>query len=112
MYFGNFPYFRCVNKTKFLHTVTFVLLTLMFFKVSALHVYGHQDDSLNQIENCKICDSAIENQNAEHLANTSFSVEAPQISIIETVPIFEYSQLFTSPKVHFRLFGRPPPSLG
>ncbi len=84
----------------------------MFFKVSSLHVYTHQDTSTNQIENCKICDSAIENQTAEHLPTSLVFVEFTQKIEVETAPLSCYSKQFTYLKLHFRLFGRPPPAIG
>ena len=83
----------------------------MFFKVSALHVYSHQDSTKNQIENCKICDSAIENQNAKHLSTALAWLEKPFIHKFNVIPFFSHKQKFTTPKLHFRLFGRPPPAL-
>lgn len=101
-----------MDKKKILHTITFVLLTLIFFKVSAIHAYSHQDSASNQIENCKVCDSAIENQNAEHLLSSSDWTEIFQIELVSTAINLDYSQPFTTSKVHFRVFGRPPPTLG
>lgn len=111
MNFRDIAYFRTVDKKKMLHLTSLVLLILMFFKVSAFHVYTHQDNSSNQIENCKICDSAIENQNAEHLSVSTVFVEMPKIASVQTQAILGDTQIFIASKVHFRLFGRPPPTL-
>ncbi|UII75954.1 hypothetical protein LV716_17070 [Flagellimonas sp. HMM57] len=82
----------------------------MLIKVSALHVYAHQDDDCDAIENCEICDIALESQ--------SSGLEIPlQLicsngnSILEIKGFKEKSQVFSSASNTFRLFGRPPPSL-
>ena len=98
-------------KKKGLHIISLLLLTLMFFKVSALHVFTHDDNSSDKIENCKICDSAINNQTAEHDFSSTFSIETPITKSIETAAVIGKSQIFLSSKLHFRIFGRPPPSL-
>lgn len=84
----------------------------MLFKVTAVHVYSHQNDGFDQIENCKVCDVAVENQNAEHLDFDATFYETPQPEAIAPEPFSTISQSVLVYQVHFRLFGRPPPTLG
>lgn len=95
---------------KTIHIVTFAFLALMLFKVSSFHVYTHQDTSLDQIENCKICDSAIENQDAEFLSSALECFDVSQNLVFEEKNLSKAQQSFTTVKLHFRFFGRPPPS--
>ncbi|WP_461444985.1 hypothetical protein [Maribacter sp.] len=99
-------------KKKAPYLISLLLLILMFFKVSAVHVYTHEDTSTDQIENCKICDSAIENQDIEHLSTASVTIDAnPQL--FSTPPKIAYVPLsITTSLAHLRLFSRPPPALG
>lgn len=95
---------------KTIHIITFAFLALMLFKVSSFHVYTHQETASDQIENCKICDSAIENQDTEFLTNTFEGFDIPQNFLFEEKNLFKVQQSRTSIKLHFRLFGRPPPT--
>lgn len=94
---------------KTIHIVTFAFLTLMLFKVTSFHIYTHQDTSQDQIENCKICDSAIENQDEELLTGTLECFDVSQNLVFEEKNLSKAQQSCTSTKLHFRLFGRPPP---
>ena len=38
----------------------------MLVKVTSFHVYSHQDNKVDTIENCSICELAVQNQNAEY----------------------------------------------
>jgi hypothetical protein len=87
---------------------SFVLLALIAFKVSATHVYAHQEDSV-QVEDCELCEHAIQNQNAEFSAIVQ--LEVPENS---TVPIAKVINIvFDGPEVSNDvvtfLFTRPPP---
>ncbi|WP_394748702.1 hypothetical protein [Spongiimicrobium salis] len=88
---------------------SFVLFTLMVFKVSALHVYSHQND--DSVEQCSICDVAIHSQDVE--LSTPPQIILP--NTVEFIPISEerFNTVFTLvlPKVCHTLYGRPPPAL-
>lgn len=112
MKFLDFPYFRCTYMKNFQHFFSFLLVAMLLLKVSAAHVYVHQDSVFDQIENCKICDSAIENQNAEHNANNGFTFQISHNIVFHGNQITKDSDSLFSSQLHFRLFGRPPPSLG
>ncbi len=109
MIFYSFYYFRIVKRNLFTNCIAILLFTLMLFKVSSFHVYTHQDSTSDDIENCSVCELAIENQNTEYL------VIAPQIllnTILETnreVLTYEYRVAVTSSHFCYDLFGRPPP---
>lgn len=83
----------------------------MFFKVSSFHVYTHDDSSSDQIENCKVCDVAIENQDVEFQLNASVSIPSYQNFELVEIKTATLNQVDTSLDLHFRLFGRPPPSV-
>lgn len=89
-----------------------VLFALLWVKVSAFHVYAHQDDATNEIENCKVCHLMVESQSVEEQIAPAPSFDTPHIEIISRASIFENKIVVVSPLLHARLFGRPPPSLG
>ena len=89
---------------------SFVLLALITFKVSATHVYAHQEDNV-QVEDCELCEHAIQNQNAEFSA-------IPQLEVPEnsTVPIANAINIvFEGPEISDDVvsfpFTRPPPAV-
>jgi len=92
--------------------VAFVLLVLMLFKVSSFHVYSHQDDSAEDIENCNICELAIENQNNDFVFTASqiINTTITDIKILEQPS--SYDLVVTSSFLRSNFFGRPPPNMG
>lgn len=97
-------------KNRLAQILAFAFIALMLFKVSSFHVYSHQDNSADQIENCKICDAAIENQNGEHLLSDFEWHETPVVSYYKLPILVNVTSVHLSNKLHFRLFGRPPPA--
>ena len=94
--------------SKILFSLGFLLL--MLFKVSALHIYEHGDESKTH-EECHLCDLAMENQVAE----LHFS---PQVDFPENISLSiqnditnNFSEAITDLAYQFGLFSRPPPSL-
>ncbi|NAY91042.1 hypothetical protein GTQ34_03840 [Muricauda sp. JGD-17] len=86
-----------------------LFVSLMLLKVSALHVYSHQDDKGDTIENCQICNILAENQTAEvPLASTSdfTAVLIPTITIevVYEQPVFKRQQHT------LHCISRPPPT--
>jgi len=81
----------------------------MLIKVTSFHVYSHEDNSIDNIENCSICDMAIQNQNSE------FTFVAVLLFIL--LPLITFSGksitplVLEAPSFYFRYatFGRPPP---
>ncbi len=86
-----------------------MLFTLMLIKVTSFHIYTHQDNSLDTIENCNICNIAIQNPHAEYL----FTAIVGFIFITIFILFKERPSLFVSetPSSFLRIsfFGRPPP---
>ena len=82
----------------------------MLVKVSSFHVYTHQDTSTDEIENCIVCDLAIENQEVEFLSTSFPSIEPNTIFKSLEKKVVVLNQINTSLYLHFRLFGRPPPA--
>ncbi|UII79713.1 hypothetical protein [Flagellimonas sp. CMM7] len=86
----------------------FIFVSLMFVKVSALHVYAHQDGDQEKIENCKICDLAVENQNME--LNQVSNPEAFHSTFLNSIDNnFYYISLSIEKDFSYYLFSRPPP---
>lgn len=86
----------------------FIFVSLMFVKVSALHVYAHQDGDQEKIENCKICDLAVENQNTE--LNQVSDSEAFHPTFLNPIDNnFYFISLNTKTDFSYYLFSRPPP---
>ncbi|SFR84537.1 MULTISPECIES: hypothetical protein [Maribacter] len=81
----------------------------MLIKVTSFHVYTHQDNTVDTIENCSICDLAVQNQNSE------FTFVAILMLVLLSVIIFTGKKLsplvFEAPSFYFQyaIFGRPPP---
>lgn len=86
----------------------FIFVSLMFVKVSALHVYSHQDGDQEKIENCKICDLVVENQGVElnQVANSE-AFHPTFLSLQDNN--FYYISLNTKKDFSYHLFSRPPP---
>lgn len=83
----------------------------MIFKVTSFHVYAHEDNTSDTIENCQICELAVQNQSLEFLPiaivvflTTAFLTPYREISFSS---VTESSSSF----LRFRLFGRPPPQI-
>jgi len=91
--------------------VALVLFLLMLCKVSAFHVYTHQDEAANEIENCSVCDVALENQYSElHFPATYDSLQIIAFDTSSennfTKKVLIYNGLRFS-----ELYCRPPPSV-
>jgi hypothetical protein len=93
-------------------TIVVVFLSLFFFKVSAFHVYAHQQNTDYQVEACGYCDLAVENQQTE----LAPAPAAPEIST--PYPKLPVTQITLPPAVIAssphpgHLFTRPPPTAG
>ncbi len=83
----------------------------MVLKVSSFHVYTHQDDAQDTIENCAVCDVAIENQDLD------FLFPSPQATVNSTFDYATYEQpvikdlVVPSFLLRNSFFGRPPPGV-
>lgn len=111
MIFSSFDYFRRVKGKLVKYSISFLLFTLMLFKVSSFHTYAHHDDSANDIENCSICDLAIENQNTE-FQFTATEIEHQRITSSTTDSIItSYIPFYKTAPSNYGIFGRPPPAL-
>lgn len=92
-------------------TIVVVFLSLLFVKVSAVHVYAHQNTDY-QVEICGYCDLAIENQQSELTpAHTT-----PELSATHSeLPVTEIAQAVEVViSIHHSsyIFTRPPPMAG
>jgi len=91
-------------------SIIILLLGLLFIKVSAFHVYEHQDAD-NQIEVCGYCDLAIENQQTELSPGFSVPEFVPQPLIQLTAKIRPQSDLVRSEHLTSFILTRPPPAV-
>ncbi|PKA99831.1 hypothetical protein B0O79_3553 [Flavobacteriaceae bacterium MAR_2009_75] len=95
---------------KYQKIFTFFLFTsLMLVKVSAFHVYTHQDTAKTSVENCKWCALAVENQNAAHLSVSDLDFSPNQVTVHENQLFADISELFLVDDTKSDLFSRPPP---
>lgn len=95
---------------KYQKIFTFFLFTfLMLVKVSAFHVYTHQDTENTAVENCKWCALAVENQNAAHLEVSGLDFSPNLLTVLENQLFIEISELFLVNDTKSDLFSRPPP---
>lgn len=89
----------------------FVMLTsLMLVKVSAFHVYSHQEDHNDTVENCHLCDIAMENQSMDMFINGDVVTPQNVTPTIEEPPKMAPISVITDTST-FLLFSRPPPTL-
>ncbi|WP_430908803.1 hypothetical protein [Maribacter sp. 2-571] len=100
-----------MKRNRYYIQISFVLLTLLLVKVTSLHVYTHAEDCDTSIEQCAICDVALENQQPYQLSDSVYEFRFVDIPIVTTVN-YGYRSLSESPLSRFSLFGRPPPFLG
>ncbi len=85
-------------------------LALMLVKVSALHIYSHEDFEEDTVEKCAFCDLAIENQNAEMLFDNATEVAFQQLFSFEDSPLPLKQDIFSTTEENLYLFLRPPPT--
>lgn len=100
-----------MKKSRLVPFISFFLLALMLCKVTALHVYTHED-SITEIENCLQCELAIENQESEFSTPASFSFDTPKIVFYYKKVFYRNDNTALHTPLRFRQFGRPPPAIG
>ena len=83
----------------------------MLIKVTSFHVYSHQDNKVDTIENCSICELAVQNQNAEYTLVATFLFIIASVIIITEKKLIPFSTKVTSTYFRYSTFGRPPPFL-
>lgn len=97
------------NKKRF--GLAILLFTLMLCKVSAFHVFTHQNESSNTIESCSICDIAVENQLSE-LSFPASNNSLPVASFVFVSPNSANHIVLFSEKLSLgKCYCRPPPFL-
>lgn len=79
--------------------------------MTSFHVYTHQDNPVNTIENCQLCELAVQNQTAKFLVVTVFVIIATLFSIPSGRKTFFSASEFPFLFLRFKLFGRPPPQM-
>jgi len=89
-------------------SIVTLLLGLLFIKVSAFHVYAHQNTD-NQIEICGYCDLAIENQQAELSPDLTPIDFTERLLDYPTLRFYLSEEDFTPLHHSAYLFTRPPP---
>ena len=77
-----------------------------------MHMHTHhEDDNGDEIENCVLCELAIENQNSDAIITTPLVFTSPQVYNCTIKPFCSYILVLSSLNIHSSLFGRPPPSI-
>jgi hypothetical protein len=99
-------------KREFSTFIAFLLFALMLFKVSSFHAYSHHDTPLDDIENCKVCELAVENSNTEYLFTNSQTLITPFTPPSTYHQPATYEMVVSSSFLCFNFFGRPPPNVG
>lgn len=79
--------------------------------MTSFHVYTHQDNSINSIENCQLCELAVLNQSVEFLVEAVFVFIAAQFLVSSKRKSFFHTSELPSLLLRLRLFGRPPPKV-
>ena len=72
----------------------------------------HQNANSDDIENCKNCELATENQNNEFTLVTPALVAIPYFITNTHEPSVFYNLVLSSSFLHSIFFGRPPPQVG
>ncbi|WP_222984094.1 hypothetical protein [Flagellimonas meishanensis] len=85
-----------------------LFVTLMMFKVTALHVYSHQDDNGDTVENCQICHVLVENQTVEVPFVAMVTLPIVPITTV-TVEVAQEQTVWESQQYGLSYISRPPP---
>lgn len=88
-----------------------LLFTLMIFKVSSFHVYAHQDETENKIENCSICDIVSLNQENQFTTSKEIYLPEARFYFIPYIKNYESKVNTTASIVPRSFYCRPPPAL-
>lgn len=89
----------------------FFFAALMLVKVSTLHIYTHQDSDEDTIENCLLCDFALENQQTDFFFGSETVLVHTFVDIPDVVES-DFINLFLDTSLSdYTLFSRPPPSI-
>ena len=89
---------------------SFILLALISFKVSAFHVYEHQEDH-SQANDCELCEYAVYNQNLEFSVETEIQVPTKMPLLLIVFPAKSIEAPMVSRFVFEHPFTRPPPTV-
>ncbi|RDY61666.1 hypothetical protein [Flagellimonas nanhaiensis] len=83
--------------------------SLMVIKVSSFHVYAHQDGDSETIENCNICDLALENQTLDfQTSDNSYVLDDTEFSIKYQKTLKD--EQLKEQSFDYYLSSRPPPT--
>ncbi|PCE63991.1 hypothetical protein [Sediminicola luteus] len=89
--------------------LTLLFLTLLSFKVTALHAYTHEPQEEEHIECTQCVLSLDQHQFGSDLAELT-QVEPPLILATFKKPIVSPTPLYVASQDHYIGFGRPPPA--
>ncbi|UII81319.1 hypothetical protein [Flagellimonas sp. CMM7] len=88
----------------------FLLIGLLLIKVSAFHVYEHQNNLDNPLEHCEHCLLAFDGQQFEGLIPSNPVPQKFLTPVISKQKIVSSKFSFTNTAKLVSLFSRPPPS--
>ena len=98
-----------MNKRTTILSLAFFAI-LMLVKISSFHAYTHDDCNENSIEDCSLCELAVENQPEFYFTTENYTLEPALLpkfkqeqSCYKSISLFE--------PLHHVTFGRPPPHL-
>ncbi len=85
-----------------------VFTLLILIKVSGFHVYAHDDDDCESVENCETCDLVMELQNSDLDFPSPITFDLAK-ETVEDKLVSQHKRIFTDKKKAYRLHSRPPP---
>ncbi|MEL6916453.1 MAG: hypothetical protein AAFO99_01860 [Bacteroidota bacterium] len=90
----------------------FVFTALMFVKVSAFHVYTHDDAEEDTVDNCALCDMAMDIQQSVTFVPTPISISTIDTFVyLSESPLIQH-QVANVNDIHCHsILSRPPPSM-
>ncbi|ASV32102.1 hypothetical protein CJ263_18805 [Maribacter cobaltidurans] len=83
----------------------------MLFKVSSFHIYSHQDNSADKIENCITCYFSFQDQTTSFQIATIVVVALLLLAVPYKKLNLETTTSLSSILIPYNSFGRPPPYL-
>lgn len=87
----------------------FLFTALMLVKVSSFHVYSHETDKNNKIENCSICDIVSLNQQNQFLVSQEINAPSANLVFVPFERNFKLASRITLDGNIFYFYCRPPP---
>jgi len=88
-----------------------LLIAVLLLKISAFHVYEHQDSTSDESSHCELCIISVNSPNAEGTFTESFEVKRPFIEVPEKTQISSWNADKSDSLEELIHCTRPPPAL-